>query len=356
MPPPARRPVGDRCSILVVATIDDGWTWLSSYFNRDGYRWSFHKGNLLAGGRRAWLRHALGAARIARNYDLVVSHGPWLTLFLACGLWLFRCRTPHIAYTFNHGNGRFFTGAFLWVARRALRSVDFFVTFSTLERHIYARAYAIPIEKIGFTHWAVQKPTRGDSLPSYLRAGEDYVACLGRNNRDFPTLLQAVAGLPTRVVVICGAGQLDGLPVPANVVVRTDVSAAECDQVLDHCLASIVPILDDSRGVGHMTIVSALLRGVPLIVTRSAGIEDYVQDGANALLVDRGSVEDLRSAITRIAADPELRARLSRSALAFADTWLTEAAAARYLDKVLRAFRTGAPYPTGPGDGSAHPS
>jgi hypothetical protein len=45
-------------------------------------------------------------------------------------------RTPHLAFTFNHGNGRFFEGPFLRLARYALPTVSCFVTHSTVETRL----------------------------------------------------------------------------------------------------------------------------------------------------------------------------------------------------------------------------
>jgi glycosyltransferase involved in cell wall biosynthesis len=58
-------------------------------------------------------------------------------------------------------------------------------------------------------------------------------------------------------------------------------------------------------------MVEALWLGKPLVITDVSGATDILRDGDNGLLVPRGDVAALAAAIGRVAADRELRLRLS---------------------------------------------
>jgi spore coat protein SA len=57
--------------------------------------------------------------------------------------------------------------------------------------------------------------------------------------------------------------------------------------------------------------VEALASGLPVVSTRSGGITEILATGGG-LLVERGSVVQLASALRRLAEDPELRTNLGR--------------------------------------------
>ena len=63
-----------------------------------------------------------------------------------------------------------------------------------------------------------------------------------------------------------------------------------------------------------LTIIEAMMAGLPVIATNSGGIVDSVCHDASGLLVPERSPTELAAAITRLADDPELAKRLGRRA------------------------------------------
>ncbi len=58
-------------------------------------------------------------------------------------------------------------------------------------------------------------------------------------------------------------------------------------------------------------VLEAMAMEVPVVATRSGGMDAFATDGEDALLVEPGSSEALASALRRVATDPALRARLA---------------------------------------------
>jgi glycosyltransferase involved in cell wall biosynthesis len=185
-----------------------------------------------------------------------------------------------------------------------------------------------------FTHWAVAPPEAGRRAVDYIPEGQ-YVCCIGRNNRDLFTFVEAVRKTGIDAILICRPGQADGLDLPDNLSLRTDVPLAECQEVMERAMATVVPLIDDTTGAGHMTVVTSLLYGTPVIATDSPVLVDYVLEDKTGFLVEHGSSEALAAAINRLKGDPKLRERLRASSRAFAREHLTEDSAAEFLRRTL---------------------
>ena len=74
--------------------------------------------------------------------------------------------------------------------------------------------------------------------------------------------------------------------------------------------AAIVCVPSRREGYG-MVAREAMAHGRPVVATRVGGLVDAVDDGVNGLLVDRC---DLRAALERLLADPQLCSRLGAAA------------------------------------------
>jgi glycosyltransferase involved in cell wall biosynthesis len=60
--------------------------------------------------------------------------------------------------------------------------------------------------------------------------------------------------------------------------------------------------------------VEAMALGRPVVATSGHGFSEYMQDGVNGLLVERGSVDELERALRELLADPARRTALSAAA------------------------------------------
>ncbi|MEW6251267.1 MAG: glycosyltransferase family 4 protein [Planctomycetota bacterium] len=349
------RDAGGTRRVFVVTPFEDpAWRWLAPRLAAQPIEWTFHNLSLFGQRQEHWLRAAWRAAPAAREHDLVISHHPYMTFHLALALLARGIRRPHLAFSFNHGNKRFFRGLQLRAARRLFRDVDFFIVFSEGERRLFHEMYGIPLERLGFQHWAVQPPVLASAPQAGHPEEQPYLCCLGRNNRDFATFLAAVADLPVRAVLVCPRHALNGASVPSNVTVLSDLTMEACMRILAGAVASVVPILDATTGAGHITIVAAMQLGRPQIVSRVETVREYFFERVHGWAVEPRSPVALRAALQELLGDPPLAARMGTAAARFANQWLSEAAAVRHLRAVLAAWRSARPYPLEPPGWSAY--
>ena len=334
-------------NIVNLSEMDPDWNWLSAAAVRsEPLHWrhaSTQSVIVPPGMPRPVSYQRVNAARraaalLGEPSSLLVSHGPRMTMYGALALASrFRARR-HLAYSFN------FTelprGPVRAVMRRAFRRVDRFVCFSTMERELYADHFGLDIARFDMIHWAAQPPaaatTRDASLPAR------YLCAIGSQGRDYPTLMDAMARLPAvRLVLVATPESLAGATVPPNVDVRCNIPPVDAMAILQGARFNVVPLLGSEVPCGHVTLVAAMHFEKASIVSRSSGVADYVQHGANGLTVAPRDAAALASCIEQLWRDAPLAARLGSSAKAFAVAHCSENAAVAYLERYLRADPNG---------------
>lgn len=247
-------------------------------------------------------RAALEAALEARRGSdvLLVSHLP----LMAAATNLFRrllCpRVRHIAFAFN------FTDLPTGWRRRflawAFRGIDEFVVFSRFERERYAAWFGIPIDKLHFIPWVMDAPIPGPDNPA--REFRPYLCSVGGEGRDYPLLIEAMRNLPhVRLVIVARPHSLAGVALPKNVMLLTNRPVAETWAIAAGSEGMVLPLRTDTTACGHITLVGAQLLGLPLAITRSRGVDNYVRDGETALLMEPGDKTDVIRAITTLVDD-----------------------------------------------------
>ncbi|QGP93899.1 D-inositol-3-phosphate glycosyltransferase [Neomoorella glycerini] len=151
-------------------------------------------------------------------------------------------------------------------------------------------------------------------------------------------LLEALARLrgfyPQARLIIAGAGPYAGelqalaarLGVAGQVEFTGFVSEAERNQLLARTRVAVFPSLYEPFGIVALEAMSA---GVPVIVARTGGLAEVVEDGVTGLVFNPGDVEDLLRCLVTIFQNPELAAELSRQARARVERDYTWTAVAR---------------------------
>lgn len=251
------------------------------------------------------------------EYDVVFSHAenvgkPFALLLMT------RLRPPRHVMQAYYVTGR---RNVLWYRLLRIASrIDVLFLLSKMQREAALGRLAIPgrkvvlVEAFGFLDI--------DFFRSYAggppRPGQ--VCAVGREFRDYGTLFRAVDGLPCITLKVDAnspwSTHEDGvkaLAIPGNV----ELCDCELGAVRElYGLSEIVaiPLLPNEIGAGLTSLLEAMAMGKPVVLTCSAdgtyaGRETIV-DGKNVLMVGPGDIEGWRTALARLAADPELRRRL----------------------------------------------
>jgi glycosyltransferase involved in cell wall biosynthesis len=91
-------------------------------------------------------------------------------------------------------------------------------------------------------------------------------------------------------------------------------SARAPAELAEHLTAADVFILPSLFEGTPLTLVEAMLSGLPVVTTATCGMRDVITDGCNGLLIPIRSPEAIVAAVERLLADAGLRERLGRRA------------------------------------------
>jgi glycosyltransferase involved in cell wall biosynthesis len=329
-----------RIVICCAENTDPTWRWVESHFVDANVGFEFarcppRRFDNIAGVLN--FRRLLGcfdAVRIARrtSADVIVTHGPTLAAWCAIFARLSGLNTPIVAHSFNFTElpGSLKRGVFKF----AFSSIERFVVFSEVERRIYSDAFSIPTDRFDFVHWGVRVPSV--ETPDRPMEAGDYVSAIGGNARDYGTLIEAARTLPNmRFVLVVRPESIEGLALPANVAVLTNVPFGKAMNVLLHSRFMVLPLLPGDVPCGHVTLVAAMHMGKAMVVTNSSGVLDYVRDEDNAIVVNAASAQALADAMQRLWQDRQLCCHLGENGRAFAVAECTEARIAEHFHEFL---------------------
>jgi glycosyltransferase involved in cell wall biosynthesis len=146
----------------------------------------------------------------------------------------------------------------------------------------------------------------------------DTICSAGMEQRDYETLVEAVRGLPVRLVIAAAspwAKQRRGRPIelPENVT-QTRLAPAELRELYRTSRLVAVPVRDVDFQAGSLVMYEAMACGRPVIATRSRGQEDILKPGETGLYVAPGDAEGMREAIRSLLGDPDRAEGMGRRA------------------------------------------
>jgi glycosyltransferase involved in cell wall biosynthesis len=155
---------------------------------------------------------------------------------------------------------------------RALRPTDVeFIAFSSGERQNLVERVGVPAAHV---HQVLYRGSGGEPAPIERGSGA-YVFTGGYSNRDYDTLLAAVAGLHREVVVVASAlNNIDA--VPGNVRLHLDVSWEEFEELVADCAVLVIPLRTGGEASGQNVLFRGIRHRRPVIATRHDALVDYL--------------------------------------------------------------------------------
>ena len=329
-----------RGIIVNVAELSDP-AWISRHF--EDYQWLGYFGAPSGWLEQKVTRPTLGRYRVcaqgvlaAKRYraDVIVTQEPYTAIYTGAFLQVAQLDIPHMAFAFTYT--KLPTGARLRFARAALRKVDRFVCFSDIERQRYADYFHVPIEKIDCLRWSVGEPSFDPSTPPTEEP--PYLCAIGGEGRDYGTFVEAMRLLPElRAVIVARPDNLVGLDIPPNVTVHTNIPLEDVWNITSHAKLMVLPITSTDVPCGHGTLIMAMQLRTPSIVTESAAMVDYADDGTTTLSCPPRDPGAMANVIQRLWHDDGLADRLAVNARRFAIDECGEERTVRYFRDYLRS-------------------
>jgi len=191
------------------------------------------------------------------------------------------------------------------------------------ERARYADGIGIEAARLRFIPWAFM-PWAGPNTPNAAPGERAGVLASGRPWCDWETLFAAAEGRDWPLTVV--HGEADRKRVAAlNAAGRADalceIPRDEHERLLRGAAVYVIALAARAPSAGHVRLMAATGAGTAVVATRVAALEDYVEEGASALLVAPGDADALGAAIDHLIAAPAERERLVAAALGRARRW-----------------------------------
>jgi glycosyltransferase involved in cell wall biosynthesis len=156
---------------------------------------------------------------------------------------------------------------------------------------------------------------------------EGLICSVGLEARDYATLVEAMESLDLRAEIAVGSsvprpsGDTASSPVlralraskPSNVRLTQDLDHYELRDLYARSSFVVVPLHDVEFDAGGTAIAEAMAMGKAVIVTRTRGQIDIVEDGVQGIYVPAGDPRSLRNAIEYLHSNPAEAARMGRA-------------------------------------------
>ncbi|MBA4395870.1 MAG: hypothetical protein C0394_00550 [Syntrophus sp. (in: bacteria)] len=192
----------------------------------------------------------------------------------------------------------------------AVPGIDYFCCTSTEEEEIYSRMFNIPRSRIMFL--PLVEAARTFEEPKHAR--QDYIFSYGKSDRDFDTLVRAVAALNIKTCILC-KNYKPQVPVPRNVsILRTYVSDREMIQWIASSRMVVLPLKDYRISAGQLSMLEVMALARPLIITENMATKEYAVHGETALFFQAGNDKELTEQIEHLWNHSETAEQIGRQA------------------------------------------
>lgn len=295
--------------LLIDFPCNQHWTFLSSLQEFDQSTWEI-KGralNRLHGSTVKNLCRLLAyfiyplywAIRYNKQYDTIVgwqqffgiNYAFWLRLLL------FKPKTKVVIMTFIYKPKQGLLGKLYEKYIRfsiSNKYVSKIVVFSSYEVEFYSNMFGL--EKNRFQYVPLGIEDCSEQYPAEIDEG--YIFGAGRSNRDWNWSYDVLKETSYQVKIACESLKL---PSADNFEILDHCYGDDMFAKLSRCHCVIIPLENPNISAGQLAALQSMAFGKPIIVTKSKGIEDYV-DKTNGIIISKDKTE-LLSAIGRLYTD-----------------------------------------------------
>ena len=274
------------------------------------------------------------------KFDLVVVTDYLLAFGLCLRKIVSRNRTQMAALSFNVSRRYLRTsiGPIDWAINYLFRQLLLIVVHSRAERELFSHVHNLDKQRIALAHWGFDLPQDFHNQPGVadkLDLSKQYVCMIGRNNRDFQTLTDAIRGTKIQAVFVASRSIDPSLDSSEQIQVFYDLPFGECLKIIEHSVANVILLKDATRGAGHITAVSAMMLGKAHVYTDASVLDDYLLDGRHGISVPIGDASSARQALLQLYNDEALRFRFGVEAKQYAKAFLSHSAFQQRLHNLL---------------------
>ncbi len=227
-------------------------------------------------------------------------------------LYISNCKVPHImiGHQLSKKNKKF-----IYKFVNIFSSIDKILCLCEAQVKFLMEKLKIENRKIEFVYDKV------DNIffnPNSNCEGE-YILSLGKENRDYSTLFKAIKNLsvPTKIVASSLWNKKKEKFYDENqnssLTVYSNCTFIKLRELYSKAFFVIVPLIAVDYAAGVNVILESMAMGKAVIVSKSQGILDYVEDEITCLLVEPENVNDLSEKINFLLNNPSVTRKMGEN-------------------------------------------
>ena len=278
----------------------------NDWSNATWYRWTRRIEERL----KVDLLESFLAARQSSRDSAVLSMSERVAIPLAAMLYVRNIQIPHIVIVHKLSSGLKTYLFRVWQLHKRFTHV---ICVCRAQAVYVASKTELPASRVDFVYDKVDH----HFFHPLEEEMEDYILAVGNEQRDYGTLIQAIAGTGLKLVIVASSPwstqriQIDGAD---SVTELKHLSYHELRQMYARARLVVVPLVDVDYAAGVNTVLEAMAMAKPLIVSQTRGITDYVVHNETGMYVKPGDVRDLRDSILSLWEEPRELNRLGANA------------------------------------------
>jgi glycosyltransferase involved in cell wall biosynthesis len=144
-----------------------------------------------------------------------------------------------------------------------------------------------------------------------------YILAIGQEQRDYGTLIEAIEGTGIELIIVASSPwssfNLEIAKKP-NVTLVNKIPYTELRDLYSGARVIVVPLFENNYGAGLNTMLESMAMAKPLIISKTLGINNYIQHEETGLYVTPDQCDELRDQILVLWDDAGRRKRLGFNA------------------------------------------
>lgn len=163
------------------------------------------------------------------------------------------------------------------------------IVFSEYEKKFYSDFFGDSVSEISYVPYGDWEPNNGDDQQKKQVKTEDYFFSGGYSNRDYESLIESFRHIDEKLIIVCSCNNKDIVnnnnKIPENVKILSDIPCEQFESFLRKAKAVILPFKYDSGASGQSVMLRCMRNKVPVIVTSTEVIKEYVEDNYSGFVL-----------------------------------------------------------------------
>ena len=256
------------------------------------------------------LFESIYVARQLSHYNLIYSTSEKLAIPMSALLSITNSRIPHVVFAHKLSSGLKTQLFDMWPLYKQFCHI---ISDCSAQLEYAVNKLDIAPANVSFLYRSIDHrfyyPTSVET--------ENYILAVGQEQRDYQTLLEAVKGINTRLVIVASSPWStfrNSVPDTSNITVLSHISYCELRALYAKARLVVVPLFENDYAAGNTALLEAMAMAKPVIVTHTSGIQDYIVPNETGIYTSPQCPAELREAILSLLSHPTERIRLGTNA------------------------------------------